>query len=86
MSLIIPIQNLKDTSAVSDLCHQSDEPIFITKHGNEDMVIMSVEYFEADQNRWKLYSAVEASEQDIREGNVKDARQALSSLKGKHGL
>ena len=31
MPQIIPIKDLKNTSAISEMCHQTDEPIFITK-------------------------------------------------------
>ena len=41
---IIPIRDLKNTSEISNLCHQSDDPVFITKNGYGDMVIMSMEY------------------------------------------
>ena len=43
MPQIIPIKDLKNTSDISDLCHVSEEPIFITKNGYGDMVIMSME-------------------------------------------
>ena len=41
MPYIIPIKDLRNTSAISDLCHQTNKPVFITKNGREDMVIMS---------------------------------------------
>jgi len=44
--MIIPIRDLKDTSAVSKLCHESEEPIYVTKNGYADMVIMSNEAYE----------------------------------------
>ena len=37
----VPIRDLKNTNAISRLCHESCEPICITKNGYEDMVIMS---------------------------------------------
>ena len=37
MPQIIPIKDLKNTSDISDLCHTSQEPIFITKNGYGDM-------------------------------------------------
>ena len=41
MPTIIPIRDLKDTSKISELCHMSNEPVFVTKNGYGDMVIMS---------------------------------------------
>ena len=82
----MPIKDLKDTSHISELCHKTDEPIYITKNGYGDMVLMSIELFEATQNRWLMYQDIEISEQQIKEGRVKDARSSLSSIKGKYGL
>ncbi len=54
MPQIIPIKELKDTSAISELCHKAEEPIFITKNGYGDMVLMSTELFEAMQRKWSM--------------------------------
>ena len=43
MPQIIPIRDLKNTSEVSERCHATSEPIFITKNGYGDMVLMSME-------------------------------------------
>lgn len=49
MPKIIPIRELRDTNAMSAMCHSTDEPVFITKNGYGDMVIMSLETFEKIQ-------------------------------------
>ncbi len=46
MPQIIPIRDMKKTSELSELCHRSKEPVFITKNGYGDMVIMSMETYE----------------------------------------
>ena len=43
MPQIIPIKDLKDTSNISDMCHKADEPIYVTKNGYGDMVLMSID-------------------------------------------
>lgn len=52
MPQIRPITDLRNTNEISDLCHAKNEPIFITKNGYGDLVIMSVEAYEAmlDEN------------------------------------
>ena len=42
MPEIIPIRDLKNTNAISQRCHEMQEPIFVTKSGYGDMVIMSI--------------------------------------------
>ena len=86
MPQIMPIKDLKNTSAVSELCHKADEPIYITKNGYGDMVLMSIELFEATQKKWSMYSDIELSERQIKEGKTKDARKALSDVREKYGL
>lgn len=42
MPEIIPIRDLKNTNAISQRCHETQEPIFVTKSGYGNMVIMSI--------------------------------------------
>ena len=44
--IIKPITDLRNTNEISKLCHESDEPIFITKNGYDDLVVMSNETFD----------------------------------------
>ena len=46
MPRIIPIRDLKKTSELSQMCKEATEPIFVTKNGYGDMVIMSMETYE----------------------------------------
>ena len=86
MPQIIPIKDLKNTSDISDLCHTSQEAIFITKNGYGDMVIMSMETYENTVWKSNLYRSLDVSEDQIRSGRTKDARAHLDELKDKYGL
>lgn len=46
MPQIRPITDLRNTTEISELCHAKREPIFITKNGYGDLVIMSMETYE----------------------------------------
>ena len=81
MPQIMPIKDLKDTSYISEMCHKAEEPIYITKNGYGDMVVMSIELFESLQRKWNMYSDIELSEQQIKEEKTKDARKALSAMR-----
>lgn len=83
---IIPIKDLKNTSEISDMCHRTDEPIYITKNGYGDMVIMSMESFEQSRRKFKMYEDIEFSEREIKEGKTKDARISLASMREQYGL
>ena len=86
MPQIIPIKDLKDTAKVSEMCHKSPDPIFVTKNGYGDMVLMSMEAFEEMHQREQLYRELEISENDIRGGKTRSAREALSDVRENYGL
>ncbi len=46
MPQIRPITDLRNTNEISDLYHKQNEPIFITKNGYGDLVVMSIETYE----------------------------------------
>ena len=86
MSQIIPIKDLKNTSEISQLCHSTDSPVFITKNGYGDMVIMSMEAYEKALYLQTVSEKLALAEKQIDDGNVKDASAALKELRGKYGL
>lgn len=67
MAKIIPIRDLKNTSTISDMCHDSEEPIFVTKNGYADVVIMSNETYENQMKRIETYykGLLEVCKKDI---------------------
>ncbi len=86
MPQIIPIKDLKNTSEISEMCHKTDEPIYVTKNGYGDMVIMSMEIYESTMRQIAMYKDIEISEKQVEAGKVKDARIALSETRLKYGL
>lgn len=86
MPMIIPIKELKNTSTISDMCHNADEPIFITKNGYGDMVLMSMELFEERMQKEHMYRELEVSERQIAEGKVFEPNAAIAKLREKYGL
>ena len=54
MKRIRPITDLRKTNAISDDAHQLQEPIFITKNGYSDLVVMAHELYEAMCEKGKL--------------------------------
>ena len=86
MPRIIPIRDLKDTAVISQMCSESQEPIYITKNGYGDMVIMSMKAYEEKMYLLDVYTKLAEAENEIREGKTVDARTALKELRAKHGL
>lgn len=86
MPHIIPIKDLKNTSEISEMCHKTEEPIYVTKNGYGDMVIMSMEVYELTMKQLTMYRDIEISEEQMATGQVKDARAALKETRKKYGL
>ena len=86
MTRIIPIKDLKDTTKISELCHQTDGPIHITKNGYQDMVIMSTEVFDSLNGNWQLYRDVDISLKQLENKEIKDGQEVLNSIRSKYGL
>jgi len=86
MPRIIPIRDLKDTTAISQMCKESREPVFITKNGYGDMVIMSMEAYEERMLLLDAEQKLAAAEEEIRQGRAVEASLSFRRLREKHGL
>jgi len=86
MPHIIPIKDLKNTGEISSLCHEANEPIYITKNGYGDMVIMSIQMFEERMFMQDVYSKLADSEADISAGRSKNAKESLNRIRERHNV
>ena len=85
MPQIRPMTDLRNTNEISELCHEKNEPIFITKNGYGDLVVMSIEAYDKLIGNNEIDAAISAAEKEYAEdGVLMDAREALSSLRRKH--
>jgi len=67
---------------ISDLAHETGEPIYITKNGDGDVVVMSVEAFEEQEELWRLKAKLEAAEQSVLTGEGVTIEELRARLKG----
>ncbi len=87
MSHIIPIRDLKNTAAISELCNSSEEPIFVTKNGYGDMVLMSMEVYNRTLAKMQLYEALKKGEDELINGAPKiELHEALTEIRKKYGI
>ena len=71
---------------LSPLCRETQEPIFITKNGYGDMVIMSMETYEKANFFNNLYEKLALAEADLKAGRVSDVDDAVNDIRKKYGL
>lgn len=86
MPRIIPIRDLKDTAAISQMCGESTEPIYITKNGYGDMVIMSMKAYEEKMALLDIYQKLAEAERQAERGKVVEAPTAMKELRAKYGI
>jgi prevent-host-death family protein len=83
MPLIMPIRDLRNTSEISDIAHKEQEPIFITKNGYSDLVVMSSELYDRFAKINHIDQAIYESEKEMQEGvealDLDDAFHMLNS-------
>lgn len=86
MPQIIPIRDLKNTGDISKLCHNSNEPVFITKNGYGDMVIMSMEIYEEKMFMNDVFNKLKAAEDQLNAGKTLDADDSLKRIREKYNV
>lgn len=69
MPKIRPISDLRNNAnEISEFCRETREPVFITKNGVGDMVVMSVETYERQMALIHLYAKLAEAEEEISNG------------------
>ncbi|MCL2427006.1 MAG: type II toxin-antitoxin system Phd/YefM family antitoxin [Oscillospiraceae bacterium] len=70
MPTIRPISDLRNSSnEISEYCRTSREPVFITKNGVGDMVVLSIETYERQQAQIELYAKLAEAEAEVVSGS-----------------
>jgi len=85
MPLIMPIKDLRNTTEISNIAHKVQEPIFITKNGYSDLVVMSSELYDKFVKTNRIDQAIYESEQEMANGaEAIDADVVFAELEKKH--
>jgi prevent-host-death family protein len=70
MPIIKSISDLRNRAhEIAELCHTSGEPVFITKNGQGDLVVMSQALYEQRQALLELYKKLDEADIDALEGD-----------------
>lgn len=78
MKMIRPVSDLRNNFAdISKTVHETAQPVFLTKNGYGDMVVMSMEAFESLQFESEVYFKLQAAE---REAELTDKRYSSKEL------
>jgi len=86
MPEIRPITDLRNTNEISELCHKKKEPIFITKNGYGDLVVMSMETYERQMALASVYKKLAEAEKQLVDGvPLLEGEEVFKKLRKKHG-
>jgi len=85
MPVIRPISDLRNRALeISELCHTEEQPVFITRNGKGDMVVMSQAHYERLQSLIELYQKLgeaevldAAGEKEISHSDMMNTLKAL---------
>lgn len=83
MPIIKPISDLRNKSKqISDLVHRSEEPVFITRNGEGDMVVMSLPQYSRLQLKLSLFNKLAVAEgQRARGDRGRQLHQVMKDLR-----
>ena len=83
MTIIKPISDLRNKfNEISEICHKEGEPIYLTKNGKGDLVVMSISAYEKREAMLELYQKLSIAEQQNREGaQTIDHKEMIQKLK-----
>lgn len=84
MPRIILIRDLRDTTKLSEMCNASNEPIFVTKNGYGDMVIMSMQTYEEQLARLNMYTKTMEGKSQADNGQLLDGPSTMEKLRKKY--
>ncbi len=87
MEKIRPVSDLRNNfSEISKIVHETAEPVFLTKNGYGDMVVLSMEAFERLQFDSEVYFKLQAAEKEAtltdKRYSSKDALKAMREAIG----
>lgn len=81
MTTIRPSSDLRNKySEISEFCHKYDEPVYITKNGQGDLAVMSIETYEKLVGKFELYKLLDEGLDAKQNQKVRPFREALADI------
>ena len=81
MATIRPSSDLRNRyNEISEFCNKYNEPVFITKNGTGDLVILSNAEYERLCGLAELHQKLDAGLEDIRAGRVRNADDVFADM------
>ncbi len=81
---IRPVSDLRNNFAeISKMVHETSQPVFLTKNGFGDMVVLSIEAYENLQFESEVYLKLQEAEKEAKLTDKRfSSKEVLAELKG----
>ena len=66
---------------ISTFCHQAREPVFITKNGQGDLAVMSIELYNSLNSKLELYNLLAEGRKAVTEGRTYPLDEAMQRVR-----
>jgi len=66
---------------ISNFCQENKEPVFITKNGQGDLAVMSIDLYETINSKLELYRELAEGRIAIKEGRKRSLDEAMQDLR-----
>lgn len=81
MPIIRPSSDLRNNyNEISTICHQTKSPVYITKNGNGDLAVMTIELYELLTDRYELYKELEKGIKSLENGEVYSSDEVYDEI------
>ena len=88
MPTIKSISSLRNRSReIASICHEQDEPVYLTRNGEGDLVVMSIEHYERLKAQAGLFEKLAVAEAQAAAGErgITHARMMKKLQRRRHG-
>jgi PHD/YefM family antitoxin component YafN of YafNO toxin-antitoxin module len=69
-----------DYIEIADFCHKFKEPVFLTRNGEGDLAIMSIETYEEMSGCYELYRFIQEGIDDIENGRTLSKEEVIKNM------
>lgn len=82
MPTIRPSSDLRNKyNEISEFCHKYKEPVYITKNGQGDLAVMSIETYEKLVGKFELYKLLDDGFDSVKQGKTRPLSEALEDIR-----
>ncbi|HCF70902.1 MAG TPA: antitoxin PHD [Syntrophomonas sp.] len=84
MPKIRPSSDLRNKyNEISEFCHKYSEPVYITKNGQGDLVVMSIDTYEKLVGKFELYKLLDEGMEALKNHRVVPAKSVFERIEGR---